>query len=85
MTAEKLDAELKRSVPVGTDHARVGAILDSLKIEHSPYDQRTRAITAIVRDVSRTATTRRSLQVNFTFDDAGRLVGHTVKEVFTGP
>ena len=84
MSAEKLDADLSTTLPIGVDQQRVVTALDSMRIEHSNFDPGTKTITGIVRDVSRTATTRRAIQLVFIFDEQAKLRTHTAKDVFTG-
>jgi hypothetical protein len=85
LTAGQLDSEIGKAIAPCADTARVVSVLDSMKIQHSPSDAKTRQILAIVRDVSRTASTRRAIQLVFVFDDRARLLSHTAKDVFTGP
>jgi hypothetical protein len=80
-----IERALEAAVPVGTPHQRVQAILDSQKIEHSALDAQSGTITAIVRDVSATATTSTSLQMVLKFDAKGNLATIDFKPVRTGP
>jgi hypothetical protein len=85
LTAGQLDTEIGKAVAPGVDSQRVVSVLDSMKIEHSMYDPKTKQIVAIIRDVSRTTSARRAIQLVFVFDDQARLLSHTAKDVFTGP
>jgi hypothetical protein len=84
-SAAKLDGVISEVLPVGTDRERVVTVLDSMRIEHSAFHSSTDTIIAIVRDVSRTLTTRQDIQVVFKFDHQGKLHAHTVEDIFTGP
>ena len=84
VSATEYESELSRVLPTGTSQVRVGELLDSLHIERSPYDARTRTMNAIVRNVEKTLTTSRSLQIHLEFDEQGGLVRRRVTDVATG-
>src|SRR5579862_2003309 len=86
MTAAELDQRISARVTVGMDPRRVLAVLDSMGIEHSEYEPKTRSVMAVVpdkRQFGRIVT--RSLHIAFRFDSAGTLTSHSVSELFTGP
>jgi hypothetical protein len=85
VTAEQVERRISTAVPAGTERNRVLAILDSLKLEHSAFDEKTRTIAAMVPDSSKKAMITRSFHITLVFDTAGRLSSHTIKEIFTGP
>lgn len=85
MDTAEAEALIRRQIPVGTARETVIARLDSLRIEHSAYNEQERRILAIVRNTSGGAVVRGSLQVRMFFDPGGRLVRHEFREVFTGP
>jgi hypothetical protein len=84
VTAEGYRSEIARVLPVGTSRDRVIHVLDSLHVEHSPYDSASKTIKAIVRNVDRTLVTTRSLQLNFEFDERSQLKLFTVRDAVTG-
>jgi len=81
----EVESSLKKVVPIGTRHERVSDLLDSLGIEHSPYDTSARQILAIKRNTKSNITTRSDVQVTFTFDSSGALAAVRAAEVLTGP
>lgn len=81
----EVESSLKKAVPIGTRHERVSELLDSLGIEHSPYDTSARRILAIKRSTKSNMTTRTDVQVIFTFDSSGVLAAVRTAEVLTGP
>jgi hypothetical protein len=83
--AARIKASVEQTIPLGADQARVAAVLDSLRIEHSGYDQAKHQILAIARNVSRTSTTTTALQITLQFDSAGKLRGRDFTPVYTGP
>lgn len=85
MDPAEIESSMKEALPIGVSHERVGEVLDSLGIEHSPYDGMARRILAIRRRTGRSLSTRTDVQVTFSFDSAGTLVSIRADEVFTGP
>lgn len=85
ITTSQVNAVLARTLPVGSSPQRVVIVLDSLKIEHSAYDLRDWTLRGTIRRASKSLTTEGCVQLQFAFDEHGRLVGHTTTEGFTGP
>lgn len=82
---EEVEQTVRATVALGLRPARVSELLDSLHIEHSAFDPQDKSILAIVRDTSRSAITRGSVQIKFMFGPDTTLVDQQYKEVFTGP
>ena len=85
MTVADLDKRISEAVPVGTEQTRVLEILDSLKLQHSAFDEKTRSIAAMVADSAKKGVVTRSFHITLFFDSTGKLSSHTTKELFTGP
>jgi hypothetical protein len=85
MTVSDVDTRMNEAVPVGTEQGRVLAILDSLRLEHSEFDEKSSTIAAMVPDTVKNGVVTRSFHITFFFDPAGKLSSHTTKELFTGP
>lgn len=85
LTLAEVDQRVAGALPAGAGRARVLSILDSLKVEHSDFDEKTRMIVAVVPDSAKRGIVTRSFHFTFVFDSTGKLVSHTVKELFTGP
>lgn len=79
-----VEGMLKERIPVGSSTQHVGAVLDSMKVEHSPYDPAKRDMLAIWRRTKRSLFDEQSIQAHLQFDEAGRLVSYNVKELSTG-
>jgi hypothetical protein len=84
LTVGDVELRVGTALPVGTDRARLVMVLDSLKVEHSDVDKKTRSIGARVWD-PQTGIITSSFHITFAFDSTGKLVSHTTKELFTGP
>ncbi len=80
----QVEADFRRSFPIGTPAVEVIRRLDSLGIGHSPLGVDTIAMTALVKAVSKDAVTRTDAQFDLVFE-AGKLSGISAKKVFTGP
>lgn len=81
----RVRAELAATTPPGTSTVEtVDQYLSSKKIEHS-FNERSRTMYAIIRNVSWHLLTTTDIQLVFRFDSDRRLVDYTVAEVHTGP
>ena len=85
LTVAAVDQYISGAVPVGTEHSRVAVILDSLRLEHSAFDQKSRTIVARMPDDRKRVIVKRTFLITFVFDAEGKLASHTAKEAFTGP
>lgn len=85
LTVAAVDQQISEAIPNGTEHSRVRTILDSLRLEHSTFDEKSRTIAAMVPDDAKKGIIRRTFHITFVFDSAGNLASHTVKEALTGP
>lgn len=83
-TVAQVDELLREHTPVGTSHERVVTVLDSLNVEHSPFDPQERYVLAIWRVTARSVFVHTSIQARFSFDEGGRLLEYELKELFTG-
>jgi hypothetical protein len=82
-TVAQLDELLRTSVPVGTHHSRVTAVLDSMKVEHSGYGEAEREIVAIWRRTSVRLFDESAIQARLYFDSQGNLLRYELKEQIT--
>ncbi len=85
LTVAQVDQQIADALPVGTDQARALTVLDSLKLEHSAFNQKTQTIAAMIPDSSKKGMITRSFHIVLHFDSAGKLTSHTTQELFTGP
>jgi hypothetical protein len=85
LTVAEVDERVGNAVPAGTERARLLAVLDSPKMEHSDFDEKTRTIATSVPDNAKTGIVTRGFHLTFNFDSAGKLVSHAIRELFTGP
>jgi hypothetical protein len=87
MSRSKIDALIKKDLPVGTSREDVIAYLDKQKVEHSGHSLTPSSddIYAIYRNTpGGTPVVKTSIQSIFHFQN-GKLHDYEVKEVFTGP
>lgn len=85
VTADEVRTELQGHIPLGSPSSLVLERLDSLRIEHSPFDSVAHQVDAIIRETARSATVRTDVKARFVFDSMGTLVAIQAKEVYTGP
>lgn len=90
MTEGQAAALVRRELPLGVSVSQVKAWLDARGIEHSEYgphhaDGAQGEIVSIIRDTHRTFLVSSDIQVVFRFDRQRRLMGHSVRELLTGP
>lgn len=85
LTVADVDQQVNTALRVGTERGRVVAVLDSLRFDHSDFDEKTRTIGAKVEDHRKRGIVTHSFHITFVFDSAGKLVSHETKELFTGP
>lgn len=83
VTVAEVDARLKNRLPAGVHHTRVAAVLDSLKVERSEYDQEARKIYAVWRRTRVELFSEYGIEGRFSFDDRGALVDYELEETFT--
>ena len=85
VTPMEVELSIRHAVPLGSGHLRVSEVLDSLDIEHSPYDDGARRILAIKRRTQKGLFVRADVQIAFGFDLSGSLISIQATQVFTGP
>jgi hypothetical protein len=84
--------DIREHLPIGSSRAEVSAFLDQRKISHSHVSQvpevpeNNHTEMAMIRGVSENRGIRGDIQIVFKFDDNdAKLVGYSVREIFTGP
>lgn len=84
--------DIREHLPIGSSRAEVSAFLDQRKISHSHVSQvpeapeNSHTEMAMIRGVSENGGIRGDIQIVFKFDDTDtKLVGYSVREIFTGP
>lgn len=82
---ERVATTVEESLIPGMSIDRAVVILDSLGFQHSPLSEPDSSIQAILRDVRREGVILTSVHILLEFDAEGRLTGHQLKEVYTGP
>jgi hypothetical protein len=80
-----VEADVRRSLALGTKVEDVARVLDSMGIGHSRLDPDSGQMGAIVRAVAKNLVTRTDAQFELQFDSAGKLVRIDAKRVLTGP
>jgi hypothetical protein len=87
----KVEADVREHLPVGSSRAEVASFLDQRGIPHSYVDESkgapeySRTEMAIIRGTSQSWLIRGDIQILFKFDEHGKLLKHSVREIFTGP
>lgn len=87
----RVEADIREHLPTGSSRADVESYLDQRGIPHSYVDELkgvpefSHTETAMIREASRTWLFRGDIQILFKFDDQGKLIKRSVKEIFTGP
>ena len=84
MTVTQVDSLLRAHIPTGASHEHVITVLDSLHVEHSPFNPQDRYVLAMWRKTARSMFEDRSIQARFLFDGYGRLLKYELKELSTG-
>jgi len=86
MVMKKDDVEkmMKNDMKVGSPKDDIALYLSKKEIEHS-YDPKSQKIYAILRKTSKGILVSGNITIEFNLDKAGKLVGFTVAEVYTGP
>ena len=90
LAVEDVRKQLERVTPVGSSRTAVERCLDSQSIQHSyaddsKFSNERRVELALIRSTSRSQLVRGDIQVRFQFDEFGRLLNYSIREVFTGP
>jgi hypothetical protein len=86
-----VEKDIRDHISLGSSKGEVESYLDQRGIQHSYIDQSKgapeyeRTETAMIRGASHEGLVRRDIQILFKFDDQGRLIHYTVKEILTGP
>ena len=90
LTAEAVRKQLEKATPVESSRSAVESYLDSQSIQHSyiedsksPSERRVEL--ALIRGTSKSQLVRDDIEIRFQFDEFGRLLNYSVREVFTGP
>ena len=90
LTVEGIRKQLEKATPVGSSRPAVESYLDSQSIQHSYIDDsefpnERRVERALIRGTSKSQLVRDDIEIRFQFDEFGRLLNYSVREVFTGP
>jgi len=90
LTVEGVRKQLEKAPPVGSSRSAVESYLDSQSIQHSyiedsKFPNERRVELALIRGTSKSQVVRGDIQIRFQFDEFGRLLNYSVREVFTGP
>ena len=90
LTVQDVRKRLEQSLPIGSGRAAVEVYLDSQSIPHSYLDDprkpsERRVELALIRGTSQSLFARGDIQIQFHFDESGRLLGYSLQELFTGP
>jgi len=90
LAVEEVRKQLERVTPVGSSRTAVESYFDSQSIQHSytddsKFSNERRVELALIRSTSRSQLVRGDIQVRFQFDEFGRLLNYSIREVFTGP
>jgi hypothetical protein len=80
-----VEAEFRRSLPLGLKFEEVARVLDSMGIAHSPFKADSGRMQAIVRSVGKNVVTRTDAQFELLFDSTGKLTRINAKRILTGP
>ncbi|GAC1479976.1 MAG: hypothetical protein NVS1B4_24930 [Gemmatimonadaceae bacterium] len=80
-----VDAELRRSLPLGMTASEVARALDAKGIAHSPIRAESRKMRSLVGSLDKGVVTRVDAQFEMLFDSTGRLTEISSKKVYTGP
>ena len=90
LTVEAVRKQLEKATPVGSSRSAVESYLDSQSIQHSyiedsksPSERRVEL--ALIRGTFESQLVRDDIEIRFQFDEFGRLLNYSVREVFTGP
>lgn len=82
---DKLVAEVRRAIPVGTPVRQATLVLDSMRITYSAFDPRTGTVRALKGPIEKNIITRGDAEFVLAFDSTGRLTKINAREVYTGP
>jgi len=74
---------LRGRLPTGSSVQYVGAVLDSMNVEHSTCDASNGDILVIWRRTHRSLLSEQSIQARIEFDRTGRMLRYSVKELST--
>ena len=90
LTVEGVRNQLEKATPVGSSRSAVESYLDSQSIQHSyiedsKFPNERRVELALIQGTSKSQVVRGDIQIRFQFDEFGRLLNYSVREVFTGP
>jgi hypothetical protein len=90
LTVKGVSKQLEKVTPVGSTRSAVEGYLDSQSIQHSyiedsKFPNERRVELALIRGTSKSQFVRGDIQIRFQFDEFGRLLNYSVREVFTGP
>jgi hypothetical protein len=83
---QNLRSSIQHTLPMGSDKDHVVAYLQAHAIDKEYfYSDKSRTLYAIIRNVSRSffGMFRTDIQLQFFFDDQGKLAGYTVEKVVT--
>jgi hypothetical protein len=84
-SAEKLEAEIRSGLPLGSSLPVVERFLANLRIEFS-FDERSKSVHAVIRRLTgSTITASKSLTLRFDFHEGLRLKSLDAKVVYSGP
>jgi hypothetical protein len=80
---EKIENDVKNSLPIGTSFNDVKAYLDNLKIEYS-WNEKNNAFYGIVRNAKKQGIVNENIQLIIVMDDEKKLKSIEAKTVMTG-
>jgi hypothetical protein len=83
-SADKIEAQIRKDIPLGSSSQAVLAYLSGKSIEHS-WVGAEKKIRAIVRNTATTLAVTENLSIEFEFDRDLKLVDITFKKVYKGP
>jgi hypothetical protein len=86
LTVEGVRKQLEKVTPVGSSRSAVAGYLDSQSIQHSyiedsKFPNERRVELALIRGTSKSQLVRGDIQIRFQFDEFGRLLNYSVREV----
>jgi len=82
---DKLEADVRRAIPVGTPAGEAARILDSMGITHSDLESGTGTMRALKGPIERNIVTRGDAQFVLFFDSTERLTKINARRIYTGP
>jgi hypothetical protein len=90
ITKVQVEQDIRAHLPIGSSRKEVAAYLDSNRFPHSyiedlMYSKCKSCEIALIRDTAHNWLIRTDIQLEFRFDQAGRLASYSMQEINTGP